>query len=249
MVNDIIIEQLKKEFAEKLFFSRNEMFGFFQRFDPDLKAATFRWKTHDLKNKQIITPVSREIFTLAYKPVFKPNNSETEHKISSKIRKQFPTLKFCIWSTRIISEFMLHIPAQFITVLQVEKEAIEPVYDFLKVQNFKHVFIQPEKKEIDRYIYENDLSIVLQSLVSKSPIQNVNKVVTITLEKLIVDLYSDKKLFSVFQGSELIHIVNNAYIRYSIDFTKLFHYAKRRGKEAELSQLLNKTDIPEKLYS
>jgi hypothetical protein len=249
MENEIVIEQLKKEFLKKLSFPRDELYGFFQQFDPDLKAATFRWKIHDLKNKQIITPVSRDFFTLSYKPMFKPNSSERENEIFSKIQKHFPTLKFCIWSTQIVSEFMLHIPAQFITVLQVEKEAIEPVYDFLKVQNFKYLFIQPGEKEIDRYVYESDLSIVLQSLVSKSPIQKVNKLITVTLEKLIVDLYSDKKLFAVFQGNEWIHIVNNAYNRYSIDFTKLFHYAKRRGKEAELTQVLNKTDIPKQLYS
>ena len=43
---------------------------------------------------------------------------------------------------------MLHIPGKFITILQVEKEAIEHVYSFLKAQNIVNVFIQPEDKEI-----------------------------------------------------------------------------------------------------
>jgi hypothetical protein len=248
MGTDIIIEQLKKEFVEELPFSRNELYVFLQQFDSNLKAATFRWKIHDLRNKQIIAPISKGLFTLSYKPIFRPNSSEAEHKTFSKIQKQFPTLKLCIWSTQIANEFMLHIPAQFITVLQVEKEAIEPVYDFLKAQNFKHIFIQPGEKEIDRYIYESNSSIVLQALITRSPVQKVNKVATVTLEKLIVDLCSDRKLFAVFQGSELVHIVNNAYNRYSIDFTKLFHYAKRRGREAEIVRLLGKTDIPKNLY-
>jgi hypothetical protein len=129
--------------------------------------------------------------------------------------------------------------------LQVEKDALEPVYSFLKDENFRNIFIEPEDKEIDRYIYEAENAIVLQSLVSKSPTQKVEKASTITLEKLIVDLYCDKKLFAVFQGSELVHIIDNAYNRYAIDFTKLLNYSKRRGKETELMELLStKTDIP-----
>jgi len=87
-------------------------------------------------------------------------------------------------------------------------------------------------------------------LISKSPLQNVNKVQTTTLEKLIVDLFSDKKLFAAFQGSELAHIANTAYNRYAIDFTTLFHYAKRRRKDIDLRNFLNdKTDIAKNILN
>lgn len=84
---------------------------------------------------------------------------------------------------------MLHIPGKSITILQVQKEAIEPVYRFLKDQNIRNVYIQPEEKEIERYVYETETAMILQPIVSKSPIQKVKKVPTTTLEKLIVDLY------------------------------------------------------------
>jgi hypothetical protein len=119
---------------------------------------------------------------------------------------------------------------------------------FLKEQKYKHFFIQPEEKEIERYVYESDSTIVLQSLITKSPIIKTDTVTTVTLEKLLVDLLSDKKLFAIFQGSELIHIVNTAYNRYSMDFTRLFHYAGRRKKEFELTELLKKTDVPENIF-
>jgi hypothetical protein len=248
MSNEIIVDQLNNEFQRKTLFSRIELFDFFRRTNPDWKETTFRWKIHDLKNKQIIRPVSREFFTLSCKPVFIPDNSEQERKIFSKVRKQFPTLKSCIWSTQIVNEFMLHIPVRFIILLQVEKEALEPVYDFLKEQKCKHLFIQPKEKEIERYVYESDLPIVLQSLITKSPVIKTDTMTTVTLEKLLVDLLSDKKLFAAFQGSELIHIINTAYNRYSMDFTRLFHYAKRRKKEFELTEVLKKTNVPENIF-
>lgn len=250
MANDIIIEQLRKRFGKRQSFSRQELYAFYTNLKPELKETTFRWIIYNLKKKQIITSISKGLFTLSFKPFFKPEPDKSEKKIFSVIEKQFAGLKFCIWSTRIVNEFMLHIPAKHITILQVEKEALEPVYDFLKTLKLGDIFIQPEKKEIERYIYESDKTIVLLPLVSKSPLQKVNKIQTTTLEKLIVDLYSDKKLFAVFQGSELAHIINTAYNRYAINFTTLFHYANRRRKDVDLRIFLkDKTEIPNNILN
>ena len=181
---------------------------------------------------------------MKYKPVFKPEIEEIQKKIYTKIEKQFPNLKQCIWTTKILNEFMLHIPSKFITILQVEKNALEPVYEFLKEQNFRNVYIEPEEKEIQRYIYETETAIILQSLISKTPTQKVKKITTTTIEKIIVDLYCDKKLFDAFQGSELVYIINNAYNRYSIDATKIISYARRRRREIDIIEFLsNKTSI------
>lgn len=250
MAKDFIIEQLKKEFIGKTSFSREALFAFFQKYKPDLNDSTFRWRLYQLKEKKIITSISRNLFTFDYKPVFKPELGDFEKRIFNKIEKQFPDLKYCIWSTKAVNEFMLHIPGKYITILQVEKDALEPVFEFLQVQNFGRVYIQPEEKEIDRYIFETEKSIVLQSLVSRAPTQRVGGAFTITIEKLIVDLFSDKNLFLAFQGSELVHIVNNAFKRYSINFTKLIHYAGRRRRGEDIKQLLlEKTDIPKAIFN
>ncbi len=245
VAKDFIIHRLKKEFKGRESFSREELFDFYRQFEPDLKETTFRWRIYQLKGSKIITAIKRGLFTFSIKPIFKPEIGEVEKKISGKIEKQFDQIKYCIWSTKITHEFMLHIPGKAITILQVEKVALEPVYSFLKEENIRNIFIEPEDKEIERYIYEAENAIVLQSLVTKSPTQKVKKAATPTLEKLIVDLYCDKKLFAAFQGSELVHIINNAYSRYSIDFTKLFNYSKRRRKETEMMKFFSdKTDIP-----
>ena len=250
MNKNFIIEQLKKEFNRKDSFSRKELFDLYRQFEPDLKDSTFRWRIYQLKEKKLITPISKDLFILSYKPVFKPGIEDYEKKIYLKLDKQFPGLKQCIWSTKVVNEFMLHLPGKSITVLQVEKEGIEPVFEFLRRQNFGTVYIQPEEKEIERYIFEAEKSIVLQQLTSRAPLQKFSKVNTITLEKMIVDLFSDKNLYSFFQGSELVHIINNAYHRYSINFTTLFHYAGRRRKENDLRNfLLEKTNIPKNIFN
>lgn len=250
MAKDLITERLRKKFKGRQSFSREELYAFFRQFDYDLKETTFRWRIYHLKKNKVIASLSRGLFTLSYKSNFKPDIDKAARKIYATVEKQFPALKFCVWTTQFISEFMLHIPTKPITILQAEKEALEPIYDFLKEQKLGDIFIQPEEKEIERYIYESEKAIVLLPLVSKSPTQKINTVTTTTLEKLIVDLYSDKKLFAAFQGNEFVHVVNNAYSRYAIDFTKLFHYAKRRRKETDLMQFFkNKTDIPKNILN
>lgn len=250
MVLDFIIEKLKQTFKGRKSLSRNELFDFFRQFEPNLKENTFRWRIYNLKNKNIISPLSRQQFTLAYKPSFEPLIGEKERKIFALIQKKFENMKLAIWSTRTINEFMLHQPTRFFTIVEVERGAVEPVFYFLKDNNIKNVFLEPDEKEIERYISGLENAVVVLPLVSKAPIQKTNDITTITIEKLLVDLSSDKQMFNAYQGNELAHIYNNAYSRYVIDFTKLFSYAKRRRKALDLKNFLSqKTSIPQNIFN
>ncbi len=250
MAKEFIIEQLKLKFKEEKFFKRESLWNFYRKYDPDLKESTFRWRIHQLKAKKIIMLITQDLFTLDVKPVFKPEAGEIERKISKKIGKQFPDLKYCIWATKSVNEFSLHLTGKFITIIQVEKDALEPGYEFLKSQDIGTIYYQPDEKEIERYVFEKEQSIILQSLISKAPTQTVQNILTITLEKMIVDLFCERSLFVAFQGSELVHIINNAYERYAINFTTLLHYARRRGKEKDIKQYLREeTNIPQVIFN
>lgn len=250
MAKDYINEQLKKEFEGRESFSRRELFDFYLRNDPELKETTFRWRIHNLKKEKIVTGISRELFSLTYKPVFKPDIDDKEIKLAAKISRQFPGMRYCIWSTRILNEFMLHQPGKFILILEVEKDAVEPVFHFLKDINTKDVYLLPEEKELEWYVYEGGDALIVESLVSKAPLQNVKNTPTPTIEKIIVDIFSDQRLFSTFQGSELSQIINTAYHKYSFNFTKLFSYAQRRRKESGLMEYLSHhTNIPQTILN
>jgi len=90
LAKNFILEQLIEKFKEEKFFKRESLLDFYRKFDPDLKESTFRWRIHELRAKKIITPITQNLFTLTSKPYFKPEASETERKISNKIKKQFP---------------------------------------------------------------------------------------------------------------------------------------------------------------
>jgi len=64
------------------------------------------------------------------------------------------------------------------------------------------------------------------------------KICTPSLEKILVDLFAEPALFYYLQGPELMHIYEHAIGNYTVNFTRLFSYAKRRQKEQAIRQFI-----------
>lgn len=249
LANQSIIENLQKRFKGRAFFTRKELFDFYNEIEP-LNESTFRWRIYDLKKGNIIRSLSIGTFTFNLLAEYCPSVSNENKEIHSLLLKQFNSLKHSIWSTQILNEFMLHLPGNKFTILEVEKDALGAVFNFLKANKKIDVFLQPTEKDLEHYVFERRNAIILKQLITKSPLQKINNVPTVTLEKLIVDIYSDKKLFEAFQGSELKYILNNAFKKYSINFTRLLHYAKRRSKKEEIKEyLIQKVGLPKTIFN
>ena len=250
MPKDYIIEQLKDCFGDRESFNREELYNFYRRVAPKLNESTFRWRIYDLKAKKIIRAVSKSEFSLSYKPPFRPDIDKKVKDIYMLVEQQYPSLKKAIWSTKWVMEFMLHLPGRYWTIMEVEKDSVESVFYFLKDNRYRDVFLKPAGKEIDMYVSESSQAIIVSPLVTLSPVQKIKKITIPRLEKLLLDIYADRELFNVFQGSELSIIFNNAYNKYQINFSKLMSYAKRRGKEEELMEFISsRTDIPNTLFN
>ncbi len=117
------------------------------------------------------------------------------------------------------------------------------MYYELKDSSRKEIYLNPDEKAINFYIAESNYPVVIKKLITRSPIskrtEKVGKFYTPLLEKILVDLFAEEKLFNYLQGSELMHIYMNAISNYAINFTKLFSYAKRREREQDIKQFMN----------
>ena len=95
---------------------------------------------------------------------------------------------------------------------------------------------------IDFYIAESNKPVIVKKLLTRAPLTKTSekkiKFYTPSLEKILVDLFAEEKLYYYVQGSELIHIYENAITNYTINFTKLFSYAKRREREQDIKQFI-----------
>ncbi len=237
-----IENKLIEEFKNRSAFSREELLDFFTQFEPDLKEGTFAWRIYDLKNKDIIKSIQRGYYTISNKPKYIPEISGDLLKLAKVISERFEEIKFCLWDTDWINEFSQHQSGKRLIVVEIEKDFVESLYYELKDSFQFDFYLNPDEKAIGFYISESRNPVIIKKLITRSPIlKRTEKRVKFNiplLEKILVDLFAEKKLFYFYQGAELMHVYENALKNYSLNFTKLFGYAKRREKEQEIKQFM-----------
>ena len=133
---------------------------------------------------------------------------------------------------------MIHQPGRFYILIEVEKEATQSVFFFLK-ENKLSVFIDPTKDLIEKYIPDEKETFMVTALVSEAPIQLINGVNFPTLEKMLVDIFCDDVIFAAQQGSEMRTIFREAMKKYTINENRMLRYADRRRKKESFRQYLN----------
>lgn len=240
MLKDFFTQQLKLNFAGQPHITRGELFDFYRSYEPNLKEATFGWRVYALKAKNLIKPIRKGVYTLSVKAEFHPLIDPRLKEFATKLSQKFPLVRYCVWNTKWLNEWMIHQPGKFLMMVEAEASVVESVFYFLKDNNYKNVFINPNNDLVERYIYEESETLIIKSLVSKAPITMEGKISVPLVEKLLVDLYIDKKLFTPFQGNELVQIYNYVYKHYSLNITTLLAYAKRRTNDRELLDFIKR---------
>ena len=185
----------------------------------------------------VLSRIGRGKFSIEQGKLFVPDISSKMKSIYNKLTKEFPYLKICIWHTSVLNEFMVHQPFRFYLLIEVEKDAAQSVFFFLKGIKYS-VFIQPTSDILEKYLPNEKEAMIIKSLVTEAPIQNVKGVNTISLEKMLVDIFCDDVVFSAQQGAEMRSIFNEALNKYSLNLNKMLRYADRRGKKEILKNYL-----------
>ncbi len=162
--------------------------------------------------------------------------SEEIRQINKQIKKQFPFVGYCLWPASTLIPYMHHIPNVNFLFVDVEREVAESVFNFLKVDSHKRVFLLPSLNDIERYVSAND-AIIIRPLISESPLQLVEGINTPTIEKVLVDIVGDVE-FSFLQGSEINYVYTTIFERHNVNKNKLLRYATRRGRKEEVEQLI-----------
>jgi len=191
-----------------------------------------------LVQKGILHRIGRGMYKVGEGKNFIPEISFRMKTVYSKLKKEFPYLQICVWDTSVLNEFMHHQPSRFYLLIEVEKDAIQSVFFFLKEAKYP-VFVEPTKDILEKYIPENKQALIVQSLVSESPVQNVNRVNTNSLEKILVDIFCDEDIFAAQQGTEMRIIFEEAFTKYALNQNRMLRYADRRRRKESFSKYLN----------
>lgn len=170
-------------------------------------------------------------------PEFVLRLSETERNIYQKLKEQFPLLDMCIWSPKVLSSFMLHVPNVGYTFVDVEKDGMETVFHFLQsMDSGRNILLAPSAQECERYLTGTN-AIVVRQLIGQSPLTDVDGCVVPRIEKILVDAVGDNEL-SFARGSEIYIIYEYALERNKVNKSKLMRYASRRNRRNQVEQIL-----------
>lgn len=231
------INELISELKEKKTFATTDIRAAYRKFEPEIPDSTVNWRIYSLVKEGRMIRIGKGKFTFGTANNYMPEISSQLKSLSKKIKKEFPFLNNCIWNTSLFNEFMQHQPGRFLTLVEVKKEAIQSVFYFLKGQQY-HAFAEPSKEILEKYLPTNGKTIIIKSLVTEAPVQEIDQVTTTTLEKMLVDIFCDTTIFSAQQGAEKRTIYEEAFRKYSINKDRLLRYGQRRNKKNEMLEYL-----------
>jgi len=208
------------------------------KIEPKIKTTTINWRVYYLVQAGVLNRIGRGKFAIGGNRIYLPEISAKIKSIHSKLKKEFPYLRICIWNTSSFNEFMIHQPGRFYILIEVDKDASQSVFFYLKENKFS-VFIDPTKDLIEKYIPDEKETLIVKSLVSEAPVQIINRINIATIEKMLVDIFCDDVIFAAQQGSEMRIIFKEAMIKYSVNENRMLRYADRRREKDSFREYLN----------
>lgn len=203
--------------------------------------STVNWRVYELVNRDVLERIGKGKFRLGSGTLFTPGLNTKHFKISAAIKDKFPFISFCIWDSSFIKEFSQHISKNNLTLVDIERGSEESVFYLLKEQ-FSQVFLMPTKDTLNNFVYDLKTSIVVRTLVSEAPYREVRNIPVATLEKILVDIFTDQE-FAYLQGNEMTIIFKTAFERYTVSESKLTRYADRKRKKEPLLIFLKENNI------
>ena len=231
------IEKLKEHFKNRTGFDIKDLLAFYQQHEKEVKQTTVNWRVYALVQMGILQRIGRGKFSLGESRKYLPEVTPKIKRIYNKVKKEFPYLDICIWNSSTLSTFMLHQPGKFYYLVEVEKEATNTVFYFLRENKFA-VFIDPTQDILEKYSpLEKDILIV-KALVSEAPVLSINGILTASIEKILVDIFCDQVIFSAQQGAEMRTVFNEALHKYTVSHSKMLRYADRRNKKDPFDKFL-----------
>lgn len=235
------IQNIRCCFGDKIF-STNDLFNFYRIEEPDIERSLVNWRVYDFVKKGMLKRMGKGLFKIDDSETYTPIIDDKTKKIFNEIAKNFPFLSCCCWNTSMLNAFTQHLVNKQMTLVEVDRDGVESVANFLKVKH-KNIFFNPSKEVIDNYLHDLNEAIVVRNLVTESPLLKVGTLNTASLEKILVDMFCDTAIFSFYQGNELTHIYKNVMNEFTVNMPKMMRYAKRRGKHDEIKDFIAKNNI------
>jgi hypothetical protein len=218
-------------------FSRAELLAAIKEYGIQISDSMFKVKLKKLIDTEKIIRVGRNAYCVnkGNRRIYEHRYSDLACNIASEITADFPYLSFSIFELVQLNDFVNHQIAHNVIFVSIESDLGEFVFGKLREKYPGKVLIYPSIEIYHQYWCDD--MIVIQKLISESPTGKGEKWCT-RIEKMLVDIFVDDIQKESFSESELANIYEDAFLRYAIDESCLFRYAKRRGTQKRLKEYL-----------
>ena len=222
---------------ESQVFTRQALYNLFKENNKDLSYNSVGWIIDEGLKSNLLFKVGSDSYSRKKETrnTYSPRYSEFSKELLSKMEERFPELEYTLFETLLLNEFVNHLYAHNILVLQVEKDLCPFTFDFLNELFPGKVLYNLSSDNLGRY--QSDNCIILENRISEAPFDKEHPHF-ITMEKLLVDTVSDKAIKELIPTSEVTNIYENAKLIYKSDLTKIKRYAKRRNAWTKVEALL-----------
>ena len=170
-----------------------------------------------------------------YSTIHKPFTPQYESvkEIVAQVEKQFPQLKFSIWSTEQLQPFAHHLMSRFTDYIYTETDAIGSVTNFLQSQQYT-VYPNPKQADVEKYVTASNRRMIVRPLVTEEPLDGHYA----TIEKTLIDLFLEKDRLFLMDGTEYKRIFEGIIFSNRINIGRLLRYAARRELKLSVMKLL-----------
>lgn len=249
-INDY--EKIKSILAELKKVTRNELLDIIIEVNPEIKPQNLRFYIFDFVRNNIIYRLNDKFYK--YNDKLKPFEYEYtkfERTIKHRLEEKFEGIDICIWNTNFLSMFQNLLPVVNYTFIEIDSNFVEYLYNYMKLDY--NALIDPSERDLELYAKGRD-RVIIKKLLGRTPIvkpymysvganKNIKKekgsVFKPTIEKILVDIFVESKLYDVFNDVEDLY--RGILKTYCVNFKKLFAYSKYRGITEELSNFIKNT--------
>lgn len=247
---DLKLLELNTKFKNTKYIEKKDLKDFYLRLYPDLTGQYFRRILYALEKEALISSTGSGVYYFnkdkdSLKKSYHPSPSQSLRLLNVNIKESFPYIKYLVWETRILNEFMLLQLGQNHIILDVEKGTENSVFNQLSEAYSGKIFLNPSRLTMERYVQQLPEAILISPLISQTPMgKKTEEIPYAPIEKILVDILVDDKKFFIFRGNELVSIFNGVFNSYLIDEKSLVRYAGRRKAINKLKAfVINETQV------
>lgn len=211
------------------FYTLDQLFDSIRRYYPTYKESSFRWIVGSLIKRKAITNIGFDCFVKNGNYIeFIQNEKPINNVIAKAFSINHIPVRYVTYSSNNVLRFLGEEPTLDLSIIEVEKKNLYPIYLSLQESVGSKVLLDPNEDELFGYYKEG--CWILRPSPSKSP----SKGNQYSLERLCVDLYKDKLLETLFPLIDLDETVTRILSKYDINLKTMLSYAERRGIKSKL---------------